>query len=206
MRSFLGLLALTVAVAPLSAQVTAARQQGGGAATPPAWAASMPAVGAMAPDFTVSVATKDGTASAPVTLSKLRGKVVVLAFYPGDRTTGCTVQLTKFAAEYPKLFSGGDGVTLLTISHDNLASHTSWAKDVGMQWQMIADTTGEVAKLYASDNPNGRAAAGFAVPGFRRTLYVIGKDGKIVYSVPSFNVGAEVAYEEMAAAIAAAKK
>ncbi len=206
MRTLFGVLSLTaLAVAPLSAQAPAARQAGGPAA-PPAWAANMPAVGAMAPDFTAMVATKDGTSPAPVTLSKLRGKVVVLAFYPGDRTSGCTIELTKFAKEYDKLFSGGDGVVLLSISHDNLASHTSWAKDVGMEWQMIADTTAAVAKLFASDNPTARAQQGFATPGFHRTLYVIGKDGKIAYSVASLNVNSEDEYTNMVAAIAKAKQ
>src|SRR5262249_9611797 len=159
-----------------------------------AWAPNMPAVGAMAPDFTAMVATKDGTSPTPVTLSKLRGKVVVLAFYPGDRTQGCTIELTKFAKEYDKLFSGGDGGVLRTVARDNLASHTSWAKDVGMEWQMIADTTAAVAKLYASDNPAGRAGGAFTVPAFHRTLYVIGKDGKVAYSVASLNVNSEDEY------------
>ncbi len=87
---------------------------------------------------------------------------------------------------------------LLPISKDNLVSHAGWAKDAGMPFNMIADTSGAVATLYGS----------VARPGalFTRNLFVIGKDGKIAYVVNNFNVGAEDAYTQMAAAIAAANK
>ena len=50
----------------------------------------------------------------------LRGKVVVLAFYPGDRTSGCTAELlNKFRDEYKAIF--GDGVVVLPTSSDSLA-------------------------------------------------------------------------------------
>ncbi|HET9424657.1 MAG TPA: redoxin domain-containing protein, partial [Gemmatimonadaceae bacterium] len=75
--------ALMLAIAvPLAAQGT---QQAAAAPAP-----VTPAVGDVAPDFTAQWADSAGTRSAPVTLSSLRGKVVVLAFYPADRTSGCT--------------------------------------------------------------------------------------------------------------------
>ncbi len=87
MRTLLSVLALaTVAVAPLSAQGGGARQQGGGG--PAAPAPMLPAVGAMAPDFTAMIAGTDGPVTAPFSLSKARGKVVILAFYPQGSLAG----------------------------------------------------------------------------------------------------------------------
>ena len=60
-----------------------------------------------------------------ITLSKLRGHVVVLAFYPADRSSGCTHEMEKFRDEYAKIF--GSDVVVLPISLDSLASHQSWA-------------------------------------------------------------------------------
>ena len=79
----------------------------------------------------------------PVSLSSLRGKVVVLAFYPLDRSTGCTAELSKFRDEYATLF--GSGVVVLPTSVDSLGSHASWAKESHFPFAMIADTKGELA-------------------------------------------------------------
>jgi peroxiredoxin Q/BCP len=193
MRTFLRVFALTAAaVAPVAAQQTGARQQ----AAPAPAASNAPMVGAMAPDFTAQIAGHDGIVADPVTLSKLKGKVVVLAFYPGDRTPGCTIELTKFTTDYAKLFP--KDVVVLPISKDPLASHESWAKAVGMPFNMISDTAGTVATLYGS-----QAKAGAR---FTRNLFIIGKDGKIAFSIMSLNVNSEDAYTQMAAAIVAADK
>src|SRR5262249_9507362 len=88
-------------------------------------APSVPAAGEAAPDFTAQATDSTGKAMT-VSLGALRGKVVVLAFYPLDRSSGCTAELTKFRDEYKTLF--GDGVVVLPTSIDTLASHASWAK------------------------------------------------------------------------------
>jgi peroxiredoxin Q/BCP len=185
-------IALAISTASAQTGVTPA-----GAARGPSFAAGAPSVGDMAPDFTAPVAGKNGV-EAPVTLSKLRGKVVVLAFYPGDRTRGCTIQLTKYTQEYSKIFGTGSDVVVLGVSKDPLDSHASWAKEMGMPFNLISDTSGTVAKLFASQRTPGA--------GFTRTLWVVGKDGKITYAVPSFNVNSEDAYTELAAKVAEAKK
>ena len=157
---------------------------------------TMPAAGEMAPDFSAPVAGRNGVETAPVTLSKLRGRVVVLAFYPGDRTPGCTAELTKFTQEYATMF--GDGVVVLPISKDGLASHASWAKDMGMPFNLISDTAGAVARLYASQSRPGA--------GFTRNVFVIGKDGKIALAISRLNALSEEAYAPIKDAVAAAKK
>jgi peroxiredoxin Q/BCP len=187
-RSFL----MLAVAAPLAAQ-GGAQMQGAAASVP---AALAPAIGDVAPDFTAQWADSAGTRGTPVSLSQLRGKVVVIAFYPKDRTSGCTAEMTKFTNEYKTLF--GDGVVLLPTSMDSLGSHTSWAKDMHMPFALVSDPEGKVAQLYASQRAPGA--------GFTRNTFVIGKDGKVAYAVTRFNAMSEDAYTQLAVAIAAAKK
>jgi thioredoxin-dependent peroxiredoxin len=160
----------------------------------PAAAPAFPATGDMAPDFTATATDSTGK-TIPVSLQSLRGKVVVLAFYPADRSSGCTAELSKFRDEYKSLF--GDGVVVFPTSVDSLGSHSSWAKDAHFPFAMIADTKSEVATKYGSQ--------GAARPFFRRTVFVIGKDGKIAYEDTRFNALAQDGYDKLTAAIAAAK-
>jgi peroxiredoxin len=187
MRHLLRPILMLAVAAPLAAQGT---QQG----TAPA-PMVVPAAGQVAPDFTLPWADSKGTRAEPMTLSKLRGQVVVLAFYPADYSGGCTIEMTKFRNEYANLF--GPGVTVVPISHDSLATHTHWAKDSTFQFALASDTTGEVAKQYGS---SGRGRY------FARTVFVIGKDGKIVWSKAPFQANAQTHYDSLAAMVAAAKK
>lgn len=157
-------------------------------------AANFPAVGADAPDFSATATDSTGKAI-PVSLAKLRGKVVVLAFYPGDRTQGCTAELSKFRDEYTSLF--GEGVVVFPTSIDSLGSHASWAKDAHFPFAMIADTKSELATKYGSQ--------GGQRPNFRRTVFVIGKDGKVSYADTRFNALAQDGYDKLAAEIKRAK-
>jgi thioredoxin-dependent peroxiredoxin len=169
--------------------IAGAQTQAGQAAPAAALAA-----GQAAPDFS-AMATDSTGQTMHVSLSSLRGKVVVLAFYPLDRSSGCTAELTKFRDDFKTLF--GDGVVVLPASVDTLASHASWAKEAHFPFAMIADPKSELAKQYASD--------GGARPYFKRTVYVIGKDGKIAYAEPKFNPLAQDGYDKLAAAIKTAK-
>ena len=157
-------------------------------------AAAFPAAGEPAPDFTATATDSTGK-PIPVSLKALRGKVVVLAFYPADRSSGCTAELTKFRDEYTALF--GEGVVVFPTSVDSLQSHSSWAKDAHFPFAMIADTKSDVATKYGSQ--------GAARPYFKRTVFVIGKDGKIAYEDTRFNALAQDGYDKLTAAIKAAR-
>jgi peroxiredoxin Q/BCP len=172
------------------AQQTSTSMAAGSVAPPP----SFPTVGVVAPDFSATAIDSTGAAS-PVSLSSLRGKVVVLAFYPADRSSGCTAELDKFRDEYKTLF--GDGVVVLPTSIDSLASHASWAKESHFPFALIADTKSELATKYGSQ--------GTTRPYFKRTVFVIGKDGKIAYADTRFNALAQEGYDKLAAEIAKAK-
>jgi peroxiredoxin Q/BCP len=180
----------SLGIAILCAASASAQQQAG----QPAAAPVFPAAGEAAPDFSATATDSTGRAI-PVTLAGLKGKVVVLAFYPADRSSGCTIELSKFRDEYKTLF--GDGVVVLPTSIDSLGSHASWAKEAHFPFALIADQKSELATRYGSN--------GGTRPFFRRTVFVIGKDGKIAYSDTRFNANAQDAYDKLAAEIKKAK-
>jgi peroxiredoxin Q/BCP len=153
-------------------------------------AAAFPPVGAPAPDFTATATDSTGRAI-PVSLAQYKGKVVVLAFYPLDRSSGCTAELSKFRDDYATLF--GNGAVVLPASVDSLASHASWAKDAHFPFVMISDRESALATEYGSQ--------GGARPYFRRTVFVIGKDGRIAWENTRFNPLAQNAYDELASEI-----
>ena len=182
------------AIALVSVANYAVAQQTAAQSTAPA-APPAPAVGEQAPEFTAAWADASGTKIKPVTLSGLRGKVVVLAFYPLDRSSGCTIELNKFRDDYTTLF--GDGVVALPVSIDTVESHTSWAKEAHFPFAMIADPKGELATKYGSLRPGAKY--------FNRTIFVIGKDGKISYESMRFNVQAQDQWDTLAQEIKKAK-
>jgi peroxiredoxin Q/BCP len=188
MRSIFKTFLMLAVAAPVAAQ--SAQPQGAAA---PAPAPVLPAVGEMAPDFTIPWVNAKG-AREDVTLSKLRGQVVVLAFYPADFSRGCTIQLSKYRDEYQAIF--GDGVTLIPISRDSISTHARWADSMAFPFRLGTDADGSVAAAYKS---TGRGNY------FARNVFVIGKDGKIAFAKPA-NPNAQISYDELAAAVAAAKK
>lgn len=160
-----------------------------GAQTPaPAQAPAqvLPEVGAVAPDFAVpgSVA---GVAR-NVRLADYRGQTVVLVFFPGARTSGCTVQLTKYRDEYKTIFAGGEKVTVIGISTDADTTQATWAREAGFPFAFASDADLAISKAYGS------------VRGTRssRNVFVIAPDGRIASRMVSFNVNAEVAYADLA--------
>jgi thioredoxin-dependent peroxiredoxin len=185
--SLIAALALVTLSAAASAQ---AATQAGSAVAP-----AGPDVGQAAPDFTAQWADGSGARATPVSLSSLHGKVVVVAFYPKDRTSGCTAELTKFRDENAKLF--GDNVVVLPVSADSIASHVSWASEMKFPFALVSDPELKVADLYGS-HAAGRPVAS-------RTVYVIGKDGKVVWREMKFNALNEEAYASLAAAVAKAR-
>ncbi|MEP6730092.1 MAG: peroxiredoxin [bacterium] len=181
---------LTAFVVAIAGAAPASAQMQAGQAAP-----ATPNVGEAAPDFSATATDSTGKVI-PVSLASLHGKVVVLAFYPLDRSSGCTAELDKFRDEYKTLF--GDGVVVLPTSVDTLASHASWAKESHFPFALIADPKSELATKFG--------AQGGARPYFKRATYVIGKDGKIVYAEPKFNALAQDGYDKLTAAVSQAKK
>ncbi len=127
------------------------------------------AAGTAAPDFSLHV-----TPDQKLSLKELRGKPVVLAFYPADWSPVCGDQMALYnevLSEFHKF-----GAELLGISVDGVWCHAAFAKDRHLHFPLLADfePKGAVAKSYGAY----RAEDGFC----ERALFLIDKNGVIAWS------------------------
>lgn len=185
---------LIVATSIAAASSAVAQQPAGAPAAPAPAPLPQPQLGDVAPDFTVPAATRAGLASAPVKLSELRGNVVVLAFFPRARTSGCTVQMKNYRDQFATLF-GGRKVRVVAVSTDADTTLAAWAKELDTPVTFGSDSAGTVGRAYGAlrEGPRGRVD--------QRHLYVIGPDGRIAYRMVPFNELSADSYTELAAAI-----
>jgi peroxiredoxin len=132
----------------------------------------MPAIlnaGAKAPDFSLSV-----TPDQKITLSELRGKPVILAFYPADWSPVCGDQMALYNEVLPEFQKFG--AELIGVSVDGAWCHAAYAKDHHLHFPLAADfePKGAVSRAYGAY----RDKEGFA----ERALFVIDKNGVITWS------------------------
>ncbi|MEO6528385.1 MAG: thioredoxin-dependent thiol peroxidase [Gemmatimonadaceae bacterium] len=131
---------------------------------------SHPLEGTMAPDFTL-----DTDAGTPLTLSALRGRAVVLFFYPKDDTPGCTVESCEFRDLMPRFQDVGAEV--LGISPDDVKSHVKFRKKFDLPYPLLADVEHEVAEAYGVWQEKSMFALKYM--GNVRTTFVIDRDGRV---------------------------
>ena len=122
--------------------------------------------GDVAPDFTLN-----GVPPGAYHLAQQRGKVVVLAFYPGDFTPVCTRQLQHYEEQRERLVR--TGAVLWAISTDGLEAHERMAKSYALTIPLLADPGGNVAARYGVRGMLGSA---------RRSVFVVDPEGTIRYS------------------------
>jgi peroxiredoxin Q/BCP len=146
-------------------------------------AAGLPQVGKKAPDFTLP-----STAGSDVTLSKLKGKTVVLYFYPKDETPGCTHEACDFRDHDADLRKAG--IVVLGVSNDDLASHREFIAHQKLPFTLLSDTTATVSKLYGVYQTMTRGDQRWT--GISRTTFVIDKSGRIAKVWPKVNVNGHV--------------
>jgi thioredoxin-dependent peroxiredoxin len=153
-----------------------------------------PEVGRRAPDFSLPWATKDGIGpiEAPYQLASDRGKVVVVAFYPRDFTNGCTAEMRTFAQQYDSLI--GPDVVFVGISTDSIETHQRFASSLNLPFRLLSDPDQRVSKQYASKDKSGYN---------RRTVYVVGPDGRVKFRNMKFNPLDPRDYAELRQAIKA---
>lgn len=147
------------------------------------------APGTTAPEFQLPV-----TPDQELSLSELRGKPVVLAFYPADWSPVCGDQLALYNEILPEFQS--HGAELMGISVDGIWCHTAFAKDRNLHFPLLADfePKGAVARLYGAYHDDWGIA--------ERALFVIDKDGIIRWSYISpigVNPGADGILEALEA-------
>ena len=153
---------------------------------------SGPEVGHRAPDFTLPWANREGVGSAdePYQLYRDRGKTVVITFYARDFTQTCTTELRTLAERYDSIF--GDGVVVVAISADSVATHGRFASSLNLPFRLLSDPQQRVARKYGSYGSNGFP---------RHTVFVIGPDGKVKYRNMSFDPMQPKHYADLGAAI-----
>jgi len=126
-------------------------------------------VGQDAPDFTLP-GIENG-AKRDFTLSEFRGRKVVLAFYPGDFTPGCTRQMCSYRDNLADL--DATGAVLLGISPQDVDSHERWAEKKSFTFPLLADVDKKVIEAYGVGAP---------VIGVRRSVFVVDPAGKVVFT------------------------
>ena len=130
----------------------------------------IPQAGTKAPEFDALTDTDEH-----LTLKSLRGKTVVLFFYPKDDTSGCTKEACSFRDELPR-FEGVDAV-VLGISPDDPKSHRKFKQKFDLNYTLLADTDHKIADEYGvwqEKSMYGRKYMGVA-----RTTFVIDGKGRI---------------------------
>ncbi len=135
----------------------------------------MPSEGGAAPDFTLP--DQEGK---EVTLSALRGKPVVLYFYPRADTPGCTTQacgVRDHRADYEAA-----GARVLGVSPDPIRAVSKFADKHSLGFTLLADEDHAVAELYGTWVE--KSMYGKRYWGVQRSTFLIGADGKVAKVFP----------------------
>lgn len=127
-------------------------------------------VGTKAPDFTLQ--DQDGK---DVSLSDLKGKKVILYFYPKDNTSGCTKQACAFKELYPD-FMEKDAI-VLGVSKDSVASHKKFQEKYQLPFELLSDPEHKVIEQY--DVWKEKSMYGKKYMGIVRSTYLIDEEGNI---------------------------
>lgn len=125
-------------------------------------------VGKVVPDFSMP-----GTGGAPISLSSLKGKVVVLYFYPRDNTPGCTTEGCDFRDNYPA-FRKLDAV-ILGVSRDSLPSHEKFKAKFEFPFELLSDGNETLCQLFGVIKKKNMY--GKTVMGIERSTFLIDRDG-----------------------------
>jgi peroxiredoxin Q/BCP len=127
-----------------------------------------------APDFTLpAVGSDDVVKNGQVHLQDLRGRAVVLYFYPKDDTPGCTKEACNFRDANHLLQKRG--VVVLGVSADDVRSHQKFADKYQLPFPLLADTDTTVSQLY--DVYKEKNYLGKKYMGVNRSTFLIDKDG-----------------------------
>ena len=140
-------------------------------------------IGQVAPLFTLF--SDEGS---EISLLDLRGKNVVLYFYPKDDTPGCTIEAQDFAKKI-KEFEKLDCV-VLGVSKDNLDSHCKFIEKYNLNFNLLSDETSELCQKYGVIKQ--KSMFGKKYFGIDRSTFLIDKIGKIVEIWHSVKVSGHV--------------
>jgi peroxiredoxin Q/BCP len=142
---------------------------------------TIPAVGDQAPDFEILTDSGD-----TLKLGDLRGKQVLLYFYPKADTPGCTKQACNFRDNYHKFQELG--VTVLGASPDTVEDQAAFKKKYNLPFTLLADADHTLAEKYGLWGTHKLMYQGveYETHGVRRSTFIINADG--VVTVSAFGV------------------
>lgn len=141
-------------------------------------------IGDVAPDF--ALPADDGST---FTLSALRGRPVVVYFYPRDDTPGCTTEACDFRDRRDD-WATSLGATVVGISADSLQAHQRFKSKYGLSFPLLSDTSKQVMASYGAWGK--KIMYGKEVEGVIRSTFVIGRDGRIAALWPKVSVKGHV--------------
>lgn len=124
-----------------------------------------------APDFTIATTYKGA-----ISLSSLRGKKVILYFYPKDNTPGCTVEGQEFNQLYPQFQAANTEV--FGVSRDSVKSHDKFICKFNFKFELLSDEDENLCKIF--DVIKEKNMYGKKVLGIERSTFVLDEKGKIV--------------------------
>jgi glutaredoxin-dependent peroxiredoxin len=191
---------LLVALSAAAALAQQPASNAGGAAKPSyegnagtaAPASAAPKVGETAPDFKLPYATAEKIFFRPdehMSLASLRGKNVILAFYPADWSGGCTTEVCTFRDTFADL--GKLNAVILGVSGDYVFSHHEWAKHHKLPFPLLSDHDHKVARAYDSYMEQYGLN--------KRTIFVVDKAGVVRYTNLDFKAGDKAHYDALRA-------
>ncbi len=129
-----------------------------------------------APDFTLAaIGPEDVVKNDQIHLSDLRGRTIVLYFYPKDDTPGCTAEACSFRDADHEMQKRG--IVVLGISTDSIASHQKFADKYGLSFPLLSDADTTVSQRYGvwkEKNMYGKKYLGI-----NRETFLIDKDGVV---------------------------
>ena len=136
-------------------------------------------VGQKAPDFTVL-----NDAGQKTKLSELKGKKVVVYFYPKDDTPGCTVEACAFRDGIEEIKKRG--AVVLGISADSVESHKKFKNKFDLNFPLLADTDKKVIEAFGVWKE--KSMYGKKYMGIERTTFIIDEQGKVTHIFPKVKV------------------
>ncbi len=131
---------------------------------------STPKIGRVAPNFKLPASGEQ-----TIELKALRGKKVVLYFYPKDNTSGCTKESQDFAAKHAAFKRAG--AVILGVSRDSMSSHDKFRDKHGFPFHLISDADEKACRLF--DVIKEKNMYGRKFMGIERSTFLIDENGKL---------------------------
>ena len=123
------------------------------------------------------------------------GHTLVLYFYPKDNTPGCTTEAMQFRDHHDEFIKAG--ATVFGVSRDNMKSHDAFREQVGIPFELIADTEEKMCHMFGV--VKNKIMYGKKVKGIERSTFLIGADGVLKAEWRGLKVPGHV--EEVLAAV-----